>query len=91
MSAPSRSGRRAVTLTPYPDGPVVLRGPFKLIDAGGAEVATHRRAVALCRCGRSRIGAFCDGTHRSVGFRAQGGPSRPVRGAVEVPLPTDGA
>jgi CDGSH-type Zn-finger protein len=78
--------RRAASATPYRDGPVVLRGPFRLIDPGGGEVATHRRAVALCRCGRSRRGPFCDGTHRSAGFRAPGGPPREVAEAVTVPL-----
>jgi len=78
---------RAISLTPYPDGPVVLRGPFRLVDPSGAEVRTRRRAVALCRCGRSRLGALCDGTHRSTGFRAPGGPPREVPQVVTVPLP----
>jgi CDGSH-type Zn-finger protein len=90
MSEPPSGGRssRPTTLTPYPDGPVVLRGPFRLVGADGAEVRTHRRAVALCRCGRSRAGALCDGTHRSIAFRAAGGKPRRVDGVVEVPLPT---
>jgi CDGSH-type Zn-finger protein len=78
---------RPVSLTPYPDGPVVLRGPFQLVDAGGTPVATRRRAVALCRCGRSRLGSLCDGTHRSAGFRAPGGAPRRIAGAVTIPLP----
>jgi CDGSH-type Zn-finger protein len=77
---------RATSLTPYPDGPAVLRGPFRLVDSSGAAVGTHRRTVALCRCGRSRLGAFCDGTHRSAGFRAAGGPPEGVGPVVRVPL-----
>lgn len=80
---------RGISLTPYPDGPVVLRGPFRLVDPAGAEVRTHRRAVALCRCGRSRLGALCDGTHRSTGFRAPGGAPREVPQVVAVPLPAE--
>jgi CDGSH-type Zn-finger protein len=76
-----------VSLTPYPDGPVVLRGPFQLVDARGAPVPSRRRAVALCRCGRSRLGSLCDGTHRSAGFRAPGGAPRRIAGVVTVPLP----
>lgn len=86
---PARRAPRATSLTPYPDGPVVLRGPFRLVDASGAEVPTHRRSVALCRCGRSRLGALCDGTHRSAGFRAEGGPPRHVDAVVAVPLPVE--
>jgi CDGSH-type Zn-finger protein len=65
----------------------VLRGPFQLVDPEGAPVPKTRRAVALCRCGRSRLGAMCDGTHRSIGFRAPGGPPRDVPRAITVPLP----
>ncbi len=87
--APAGPSSRPTSLTPYPDGPVVLRGPFRLVDAAGAEVTTHRRTVALCRCGRSRLGAFCDGTHRSAGFRAAGGARREVGVDVAVPLPPE--
>ena len=80
---------RRTSLTPYPDGPAVLRGPFRLVDSTGAELKTHRRAVALCRCGRSRLGALCDGTHRSAGFRAAGGSAREVGPVLTVPLPTE--
>ncbi len=82
---------RRTSLTPYPDGPAVVRGPFRLVDASGAEVPNRRRAVALCRCGHSRLGALCDGTHRSVGFRAAGGARRDVEPVVRVPLAPEGA
>ncbi|HET6529116.1 MAG TPA: CDGSH iron-sulfur domain-containing protein [Actinoplanes sp.] len=29
-----------------------------------------RATVALCRCGKSAIKPFCDGTHKSFGFKA---------------------
>jgi len=80
---------RSTSLTPYPDGPVVLRGPFRLVGADGVEVSTHRRTVALCRCGRSRLGALCDGTHRTTGFTAAGGPPRDAGRVVTVPLPVE--
>lgn len=83
---PGRRQARPVSLTPYPDGPVVLRGPFQLVDSAGAPVERRRRAVALCRCGRSRLGALCDGTHRSVGFEAPGGPAREIGRVVAIPL-----
>lgn len=67
-----------VTITPYQDGPYLLRGPFSLRDQDGAEIPTARRVVALCRCGKSRMRPFCDGTHRLVDFHAPSGPERPL-------------
>jgi CDGSH-type Zn-finger protein len=60
-----------VTITPYPNGPYLVRGPFNLVDAEGNAIEAKRRTVALCRCGRSQIKPFCDGTHKLVGFRAE--------------------
>lgn len=66
-------------LTPYKDGPYLLRGGFVLTDQDGNEIATTRRTVALCRCGRSQIRPFCDGTHKLIGFKAESGPETPPR------------
>jgi CDGSH-type Zn-finger protein len=63
---------RPATLTTYADGPYVLRGSFQLLDEQGHPVPVRRRAIALCRCGRSRIKPFCDGSHKVTGFRAPG-------------------
>jgi CDGSH-type Zn-finger protein len=62
-----------VTITPYRDGPYLLRGPFSLRDQDGLEIENDRRVVALCRCGKSRTRPFCDGTHRLIDFRAPSG------------------
>lgn len=69
-------------LTPYPDGPYLLRGDFRLTDPDGEEIDPRRGTVALCRCGASRRKPFCDGTHKLVGFRAPGGKAIPVNGRV---------
>ena len=61
------------TITPYVDGPYIVRGNFRITDQDGNEIEPGRRTIALCRCGRSQIRPFCDGTHRLVGFRAAGG------------------
>lgn len=61
------------TITPYRDGPYILRGNFRLTDQHGNEIDPRRRTVALCRCGKSQIRPFCDGTHKLIGFRAPGG------------------
>jgi CDGSH-type Zn-finger protein len=66
-----------VVITSYRDGPLLVRGPFRLQDQDGNEIEVGRKTVALCRCGKSRIRPFCDGTHALVRFRA---PSEVERG-----------
>lgn len=63
----------AVTITPYRDGPLLIRGAATLLAPGGEEISCNRDPVALCRCGRSKIKPFCDGTHKLVGFSAPAG------------------
>lgn len=60
----------AVRITPYRDGPLLVRGPFTLVDPEGRTIICRRRTVALCRCGKSRTRPFCDGTHKLIGFDA---------------------
>ena len=67
----------AATITPYRDGPLIVRGDFRLVDQDGTEIDPGRRTVALCRCGKSGIKPFCDGTHKRSGFSAPSAPSRP--------------
>jgi CDGSH-type Zn-finger protein len=64
----------AAKITPYRNGPYLIRGPFVMADQDGNEISVGRRVVALCRCGRSRTRPFCDGTHKAIGFRADSGP-----------------
>ena len=65
------------TIIPYRDGPLLVRGPFRLLDQDGNEIQVDRQTVALCRCGKSGIKPFCDGTHKRAGFHAASAPSRP--------------
>jgi CDGSH-type Zn-finger protein len=75
---PTPADRRAgATITPYRDGPLIVRGEFRLVDQDGAEIDPGRRTIALCRCGKSGIKPFCDGTHKRSGFSAPSAPSRP--------------
>jgi CDGSH-type Zn-finger protein len=67
-------GSEPVTVTPYPDGPYLVRGDFVLQDQHGNELPLERRTVALCRCGKSRIRPLCDGTHKLIGFEAPSSP-----------------
>jgi CDGSH-type Zn-finger protein len=65
------------TITPYRDGPLLVRGDFRLLDTDGNEIDPGRRTVALCRCGKSGIKPFCDGTHKLTGFAADSAPAKP--------------
>jgi CDGSH-type Zn-finger protein len=65
-----------VTITPYRDGPLIIRGEFTITDVDGTVVDPGRATVALCRCGRSARKPFCDGSHRLIGFHARSGDSR---------------
>ena len=70
-------------ITPYRDGPYLVRGPFTLVDQDGNEIEVKRRVVALCRCGRSQMRPFCDGTHKAIGFQAPSGAPAPLGAAAE--------
>ena len=62
---------RKVVVTPYPDGPILVRGEVELRTPDGDPITQRRRTVALCRCGLSSIKPFCDGTHKAAGFRTE--------------------
>ena len=64
-------------ITPYKDGPLLVRGEFELTDQDGNAIETNRRTIALCRCGRSKLKPFCDGTHNLTRFKAESGPESP--------------
>ena len=66
-----------VRITAYRDGPLIVRGDVELVDARGRTLDTCRRPMALCRCGKSRVQPFCDGTHKLAGFKT---PSPPPAG-----------
>ena len=80
-------------ITAYEDGPLLVRGPFDLKDQDGNDIERRRKTIALCRCGRSRLKPFCDGTHKKIGFKAAGGrevrlsESGPSDVALESPRP----
>lgn len=71
--APPPRAPSPARVTPYRDGPYLLRGPFELVDQDGEPIPCGRSTVALCRCGRSQLRPFCDGTHKLVDFRAESG------------------
>jgi uncharacterized Fe-S cluster protein YjdI len=50
------------------NGPLLVRGGVRLLDAGG-NVLYEGEKAALCRCGGSGNKPFCDGSHKTNGFR----------------------
>lgn len=65
-----------VEIVPYQDGPFLVRGPAVLRDQDGREIYAGRRTIALCRCGKSRMRPFCDGTHQLIRFKASSEPEQ---------------
>lgn len=57
----------SVTIKVRENGPLVVDGEFKLVDANGTEIPIVKKA--LCRCGGSTTKPFCDGTHSKIGFQ----------------------
>ena len=66
------SREQPASISPYPDGPLIVRGEVDLVTSDGEPIDQHRRTMALCRCGLSAIKPFCDGTHKPAGFRTDG-------------------
>lgn len=55
---------RGATITVCPDGPLLVRGDVEIVGTDGEPVERRRSTVALCRCGRSSIAPYCDGSHK---------------------------
>jgi CDGSH-type Zn-finger protein len=69
------------TVVACPDGPLLVRGDVRLVDADGNTIPRHRRTLALCRCGASNVKPFCDGTHKLTRFRTEPDPADESRQA----------
>jgi CDGSH-type Zn-finger protein len=65
------AGSDPVSITACPDGPLLVRGDFEVLDASGRPLPRRRATVALCRCGFSAIKPYCDGSHKAAGFRTR--------------------
>ena len=76
--------KREVLITPYRDGPLLVRGAVSVVDDQGRALDNRRDPIALCRCGKSRLRPFCDGTHRLTECRAAGVPESAIDGLAEL-------
>lgn len=66
------NGSPAASIRAYPDGPLIVRGDFEVQDHLGNPIPNIRKTVALCRCGKSGLKPFCDGTHKKGPLRRSG-------------------
>ena len=57
-----------VTVVPWPNGPLMVRGDVEIRDARG-ELFDVGPRLTLCRCGESKNHPFCDLSHREAGFK----------------------
>ena len=61
-----------VCIKPLRDGPYEVSGGVELVGVDGQAKPAPEDPVYFCRCGHSANKPFCDGTHKRVGFRAEG-------------------
>lgn len=64
--------RGKLTISPRPDGPLLVSGNFS-IRAGSGRLAWQGTRAPLCRCGASKNKPFCDGAHKTIGFKSDEG------------------
>ncbi|CRK51175.1 Iron-binding zinc finger protein, CDGSH type [Rhodococcus sp. RD6.2] len=65
-AVPEWNGQEAQVVRRVPGGPVLVRGPVRLIADDGREVVCDRFVVAVCRCRLSSIHPLCDTSHREL-------------------------
>lgn len=58
-------------VTPTRDGPLHASGSLEIVSGTGRTIG-KRTDVFLCRCGASANKPYCDGSHRRIGFVADG-------------------
>jgi CDGSH-type Zn-finger protein len=67
---------RPTTVKAVRNGPLQLKGTFRLLDPNGEEYDLDgQRIVLLCRCGQSGNQPFCDSSHVRTGFTSDDQPT----------------
>jgi CDGSH-type Zn-finger protein len=67
-----------VTIRIRDNGPLLVEGAVRLVDAEGHEFPLDpgKPAIAICRCGHTQNPPFCDGNHKTCGFQSSVRASR---------------
>lgn len=63
---PVTAGSRNIEVTLCPNGPLLVRGADAVRDEDGEAHEVTRPVVAVCVCGKSQRGPWCDGTHKVI-------------------------
>ena len=60
-----------ITIQALKNGPLLVKGVIKLVDAQANEIETpaNKDSFGLCRCGASLKKPFCDGSHQKINFQ----------------------
>jgi CDGSH-type Zn-finger protein len=69
-SRPLEQRAGTLAITPLKDGPLRLEGNVELVSGTGRTLDRTTKAF-LCRCGHSGDKPYCDGSHRTVGFKSE--------------------
>ena len=64
MSRPGNDAGDRADIVLCPEGPMLVRGDVVIEDAEGRRHRTQRPVSAVCRCHKSAMKPWCDGTHR---------------------------
>jgi CDGSH-type Zn-finger protein len=70
-SSPLAARDGALAVKPIRNGPLMIGGPLEIVSGTGRTV-TRVTETFLCRCGSSANKPFCDGSHKRIGFEADG-------------------
>jgi len=69
---PAKDGSAGVSIRLSENGPLMVEGKLELSDENDRPIE-HSDRLCLCRCGATLHPPFCDGTHRSIGWKAKKG------------------
>ncbi|OFX58639.1 MAG: hypothetical protein A2046_06890 [Bacteroidetes bacterium GWA2_30_7] len=64
----STTTENVTVLTVMKDGPLKVKGNFKIVEANGNTLEINGIAT-ICRCGASSRKPFCDGKHREINYK----------------------